>query len=88
MTSSPQTGGVTGTLTDGTGVSKLLASKFIKDFVLDVCLGLPAALAAVNIGGVESALAASTTTSFVLLDTVGRALFRIVVRWAQSDRVV
>lgn len=76
--------GVVSTLTDGTGVSAILSSKLVKDFVVDIGLALPGALIAINVGGVEAALASPAAVSFVLADTIGRALYRVIMRWAQS----
>jgi ABC-type antimicrobial peptide transport system permease subunit len=76
--------GVTGTLTDGTGVSKLVASKFVKDLVLDLLLALPAVFVAVNVANLEQAVAAPTAVAFGLADAIIRWLYRAALRWAQT----
>lgn len=78
------TTGVTGALTDGTGVSALTNSKLLKDIVLDFCLSLPVALLAANIMSLESALAVPVAAAFAVGDTAVRVGFRAVLRWAQS----
>lgn len=72
------------TLTDGTGVSSITQSKLVKDFVLDVLLAVPAGLLAINVGGIESALAASAGVAFVVGDAVVKAAYRVALRWAQA----
>lgn len=71
-------------LTDGSGVSALTSNKLVKDFVLDVLLAVPAGLLAINVGGVQSALAASAGVAFVIGDAVVKAAYRVGLRWAQS----
>lgn len=81
------TGGITGTLTDGTGVSKLLASKVIKDLVLDFIITAGAGLVAINVGGVQAALVAPVAVGTALLDAAVRVAVRALIRWAQSPSV-
>jgi ABC-type antimicrobial peptide transport system permease subunit len=78
------TAGVTATLTDGTGISRLLGSKILKDLVLDAVLSAPIALAAVNVNNLESAVAAPLVAFMALGDALIRVGFRAIVRWAQS----
>lgn len=77
--------GVTKTLTDGTGVSALTVTKVVKDFVADVLLSGAAALAAVQIMDVGSAVAAPQVVGFALAGAVIRAGYRAVLRWATTD---
>jgi hypothetical protein len=72
-------------LTDGTGVSSITATKFIKDFVADVLLSGAAALAAVQIMDVGSAINAPDVAAFALAGAVIRAAYRAVLRWATTD---
>lgn len=79
-----ETQSVTATLTDGTGISKLLGSKIVKDLVLDFCLTIVPALGVINVMDLNAALAAPTAVAIAAGDSVLRVLFRAVVRWAQS----
>lgn len=81
------TEGVTGTLTDGTGVSKILGSKLVKDLVLDAALSIPASLAVINVASLEAALVAPVAVAIAAADALIRVGFRAVVRWAQSPSV-
>lgn len=76
--------GVVGTLTDGTGVSAMTATKFVKDFVADVLLSGAAALGAAQILDFGSAVAAPTVVSFALAGAVIRAAYRAALRWATT----
>lgn len=78
------TTGVSGALTDGTGISRLTASKVFKDFVLDLCLSGSAALVVANIPDVGSAINQPNAVAFALVGSTIRVIFRFVVRWAQS----
>ena len=62
----PQQGTVVGALTDGTGVSPMNWTKFVKDVVADVLLSGAAALVAVQIVDVGSALATPDVVVFAL----------------------
>ena len=71
-------------LTDGTGVSAITASKFVKDLVADVLLSGAAALVAVQITDVGAAVATPQVAAFALLGAAIRALYRAGLRWANS----
>ncbi len=71
-------------LTDGTGVSRLLASKVIKDAVADLLLSLPPIFIGLHITGLDGALAAPTAVAIGVGDAVIRWLYRGVLRWATS----
>lgn len=81
MTSPASVGSV---LTDGTGVSRITTSKFVKDFVADVLLSGAAALVAVNIMSLDTAVANPTAAAFAFGGAVIRAAYRAVLRWTQS----
>lgn len=83
MADDPQTG-VVSTLTDGTGISKLLGSKIIKDFVLDALLSLPVSLAVINVNDLSGAVAAPIAVGFAVGDSLIRVVYRAILRWAQS----
>ena len=72
-------------LTDGTGVSKLTAKKLIKDFITDALLSIPASLLMAGISGVPQDQAQLIiAVNAVALPVIG-ALYRAVLRWAQSE---
>lgn len=79
--------GVTGTLTDGTGVSPLTGTKLIKDFVADflitlaATLGAGAGLDALDIGGIVEA---PNMAGIAILGAFLRAGYRAILRWTQS----
>lgn len=81
----PANTGVVGALTDGTGVSPVTPTKFIKDFVADVLLSGAAALAAANIMDVGGALGAPQVAGFALAGAVIRSIYRAALRWATTD---
>lgn len=76
--------GIGQSLTDGTGVSPGTWMKFVKDFVADVLLSGAAALAAVQISGLDQALAQPTVVWFALGGAVIRSAYRAALRWATS----
>lgn len=80
----PEVTGATGALTDGTGVSSLTVPKVIKDLILDALLSIPASLAVINITGLESALAAPVAVAIAVADSLGRVVYRALLKWAQS----
>lgn len=76
--------GVTGTLTDGTGIGSFTVSKVVKDVILDALLSVPVALLAVNVTGVEGALAAPITVAVAIGDALIRVIYRAALKWAQT----
>lgn len=77
-------GGLVGTLTEGTGISRLTSSKFIKDVVVDFLLSLPPALLAVNIGGIPTDRAAAVTAVITVGGVILGALYRGALRWGTT----
>ncbi len=71
-------------LTDGTGISAITTSKFIKDFVADVLLSGAAALVAVQVVDVGAAVAQPQIAAFALIGAAIRAAYRAALRWATS----
>lgn len=76
--------GISGVLTDGTGIGTFTSSKVLKDVVLDFLLALPPALIAINIGNLEQAVAAPVLVGFAVADVVIRVMYRALLKWAQS----
>lgn len=83
-TANPPQTGVVSALTDGTGISALTVSKFVKDFVADVLLSGAAALAAAQIIDVGSAVQTPDVVAFALAGAVIRAAYRAILRWATT----
>jgi selenophosphate synthase len=83
MTGTPQNSAVA-VLTDGTGISAITTSKFVKDFVADVLLSGAAALVAVQVVDVGAAVAQPQIAAFALIGAVVRAGYRAALRWATT----
>jgi hypothetical protein len=79
-----QTGAV-GALTDGTGVSPITATKWVKDFVADVLLSGAAALAAAQIVDVGSAIDQPQVAAFAVVGALVRSVYRFALRWATTE---
>jgi hypothetical protein len=71
-------------LTDGTGVSAITVTKFVKDFVADVLLSGAAALVAVQVVDVGSAIDKPQVAAFAIAGAVIRAAYRAALRWATT----
>jgi hypothetical protein len=71
-------------LTDGTGVSAITGSKFLKDLVADFLLSAAAALVAVQIVDVGDAVATPTVAGFAIAGAAIRAAYRATLRWATT----
>ena len=83
-TYTPAQPAVVGALTDGTGISKITATKFIKDFIADVLLSGAAALVAVQVVDVGGAIAQPQVVAFALAGAIIRAGYRAALRWAMT----
>lgn len=79
-----ETTGVTGALTDGTGVSAFTSSKLVKDVVLDFLLALPAVFVTINVANLEQALMVPVAVGLGVGDAIARVVYRALLRWAQS----
>lgn len=71
-------------LTDGTGVSAFTVPKIIKDFIVDALTGAAAALVAVNISGVDAAIASPAVAAVAVANAVISAGYRLVLKWASA----
>jgi hypothetical protein len=81
----PQTDtGVSGALTDGTGISTFTLPKIVKDALLDFLLTAPATFALLNVANVEGALQAPVAVGLGLLDAAIRVLYRAALKALQS----
>lgn len=76
--------GISGTLTDGTGVSSLTVPKVVKDAIADALLSVPGALIAVNVTGLDTALAAPLVAAVAIGDVILRVVYRAVLKWSQT----
>ena len=71
-------------LTDGTGISRLTGSKVLKDFVADFLISAAAALATVNITGLQSVVDTPQIAAFAVAGAAIHAGSRAVLKWATS----
>lgn len=71
-------------LTDGTGVSRLTGSKVLKDLVADFLLTASAALVAVNVIGVDQAIASPTVVGTAVGGALIRVVYRALLKWATT----
>ena len=76
--------GVSGRLTDGTGIGTFTVPKIIKDLILDALLSVPPALIAINITDVQAATVAPVAVAFAVGDALIRVLYRAALKWAQT----
>lgn len=76
--------GISGALTDGSGIGSFGSSKIVKDLVLDALLSIPVSLAAISIGGLEAAIIAPVAVTIAIADSLVRVVYRGLLRWAQS----
>jgi len=76
--------GISGVLTDGTGVSKFTVPKVIKDFIADALLGASAGLVTANILSVPTDSAQATIALLAVANAVIHAGYRAVLKWAQT----
>lgn len=71
-------------LTDKTGVSRLTASKTLKDLVADFLLTASAALVAVNVVSIDAAVARPTIVWTAVGGALIRVVYRAVLKWATT----
>ena len=76
--------GVSGALTDGTGIGKFTAPKLIKDFIADALLSAAAALAAAQVVAIPADSQGAWTAAMAIGGAVIHAAYRAALRWAQS----
>jgi hypothetical protein len=76
--------GVSGSLTDGSGIGTFTVPKIIKDAIVDALLSFPGALLAVNITGLEAALTAPLIVAVAVGDVLIRVAYRTILKWAQT----
>lgn len=76
--------GISGALTDGTGIGTFTTSKVFKDFVVDLLLSGAVALGAVGIVGIPTDKAQASVAAMAIGGAVIRAVYRAVLKWAQT----
>lgn len=76
--------GVTGALTDGSGIGTFTSSKVFKDFVVDVLLSGAVALGSVGIGAIPQDGAQWSVAAVAIGGAVIRSLYRAVLKWGQT----
>jgi hypothetical protein len=76
--------GVTGTLTDGTGISTFTLPKIVKDALLDFLLTAPAVFITLGFVNVEQAMTAPIAVGLGLLDAAIRVLYRAALKALQT----
>jgi ABC-type antimicrobial peptide transport system permease subunit len=76
--------GLSGTLTDGTGIGTFDVPKVVKDLILDALLTIPAALLAINVANLDQAVVAPVAVAFAVGDSLIRVVYRAALKWAQT----
>jgi hypothetical protein len=76
--------GAGSTLTDGTGISPITTTKFVKDAVADFLLSAAAALVAAQVIDLGSAVQAPEVAAFAIAGAAIRAAYRAALRWATT----
>lgn len=76
--------GVTGTLTDGTGVSSLTVPKIAKDFIVDFVKTLAAVFVAAQITGVQNVLDDPHKAIIAATGALFSTGYRFILKWGES----
>jgi hypothetical protein len=76
--------GVTGTLTDGTGVSGFTVPKVIKDFIVDFLLTAAAGVAAAQLVEIPTNVEQAGIAATAIATAAIKAGYRAVLAWAQT----
>jgi hypothetical protein len=76
--------GISGKLTDGSGIGQFTASKVFKDLVVDALKSSAAALVAVNIVALPQNTAQTMIAATAIVGAVVSALYRAVLKWGES----
>lgn len=78
------TTGISGTLTDGTGISKFTLPKIVKDAALDFLLTVPAVFVGLQVVNVEQALSAPIAVGLGVADAAIRVVYRAALKYFQT----
>jgi hypothetical protein len=76
--------GVTGTLTDGTGVSGFTVPKAIKDFIVDFLLTAAAGVAAAQVVDIPTNVEQAGIAVTAIATAFIKAGYRAALAWAQT----
>ena len=76
--------GISGHLTDGTGIGSFTAPKVVKDFIADALISAAAALGAAQVVAIPADTAQASIAAFAICGAVIHALYRAVLKWAQT----
>ncbi len=76
--------GISGALTDGSGIGTFTAPKIVKDFIVDALKSSAAALVAVNIVALPTTTAQSVVAATAIVGAVISAVYRAVLKWAET----
>jgi hypothetical protein len=77
--------GISGALTDGSGIGTFTASKVFKDFVVDLLKTGAALLISVGVTSVPQATAQPLVVWGALAGAAISAVYRAVLKWAESS---
>ena len=76
--------GISGALTDATGIGSWNVRKVVKDFIADALLSAAAALGAAQIVAVPADWQTTIVAGYAVAGAVIHAAYRAVLKWAQS----
>ena len=76
--------GVSGALTDGTGIGRFTSAKVVKDFIADALLSAAAALAAAQVVAVPTDSQGAWTAAMAIAGAVIHAGYRAILKWAAT----
>lgn len=76
--------GVSGALTDGSGIGTFNLTKIVKDFIADALISAAAGLAAVNIVAIPTDKAQGVVAAYAIGGAIIHAAYRAVLKWAQT----
>lgn len=79
-----ETTGVSGALTDGTGVSGFTVPKAIKDFIVDFLLTAAAGVAAAQIVAIPTDVETAGIAATAIATAAIKAGYRAILAWAQT----
>lgn len=71
-------------LTDGTGVSALTASKFVKDLVVDFLIGFTASVGSIELFSIPTDGTGQSALILGAANALFKAVYRALLRWASN----
>ena len=76
--------GISGRLTDGTGIGTFTVPKIIKDLVLDFLLTVPAVFIGLQVADLGTALTMPVAIAIGVADAAIRVVYRALLKWSQT----